>query len=91
MFNYLFLILSTQETYLTIYLNLTYLIFLYSLETNIRWIRTGFHPYEKTMSSIVFYPVFNVKMYNQMIKTSFFRHLYFTSLFTHLFIEPLVL
>ncbi len=31
---------------------------LYSKPIYIWWIRTGSHPYEKTMSSIVLYPVF---------------------------------
>ena len=46
----------------------------------IRWIGTGSHQYEKTLSSIVFYPAFyEYKMYNHKIKTSFIsrclRHL----------------
>ena len=31
---------------------------IYSKPINIQWIRTGSDPYEKTMSSIVVYPVF---------------------------------
>ena len=31
---------------------------IHSKPINIRWMRTGSHPYEKIMSSIVFYPVF---------------------------------
>ena len=43
---------------------------------NIRWIRTGLHPYEKIMSSIVLYPVFyKYKMYNHKIKTILYLYI----------------
>ena len=63
-----FIWLDFSQSYLEKYISC-----IHSNPINIRWIRSGSHPYEKSMSSIVLYPVFyKFKMYNHKIKTNFF-------------------